>query len=187
MKAIVCIAVAGMIACTAFLSKGSTQTAALLDNDATSQETTHHNEEQTDANGCEAGCSTSNHPVEPLTRVEYLHLLDNYAKGEDRVRTAALETLLFHGFQIAGWVENDKNLLASDDAARLTNELAKTHVRVWMRIVDDNGTVRARIDGERFPIGEKQHVHMTDALDLPAPEISGTVHRTGLHHLWTRM
>ena len=77
--------------------------------------------------------------------------------------------------------------LGATETSILRDELSKTHVRLWLRIVDQDGIVRAKIDGAPLPISQKTHLHMTDTRDLPTPEVSGTIYRTGLHHLWTRI
>ena len=187
------LAAAGLIACAAFLQKAVSRSTPFSDprHVTTVQETIGNNEEHHPAGGepgCQAGCSISSHPVEPLTRPEYLNLLQTFASGDAESRVAALETLLFYGRDVREWIEGpDGQILSEDQTVLLREELSKTHVRLWLRLVDDNGVVRGKIDGARMPISEKTHVHMTDTSDLPAPEVSGTVYRTGLHHLWTRI
>jgi len=137
---------------------------------------------------CEAGCSISSHPVEPLLRAEYLDLVKTYANGDEGKRLSALETLLFHAPHTRQFMDVIGTPQLGDmEASILRDELSKTHVRLWLRVVDQDGIVRARIDGARFPISQKTHLHMTDTRDLPTPEVSGTIYRTGLHHLWTRI
>ena len=141
-----------------------------------------------DQEGCAAGCAIGNHPIEPITEGEYRSLLGSLANGSAKERHDALETLLFHGREARGYVDRlGTDPLSSEQARGLRRELAKTHVRLWLRLVDERGVVRAQIDGEVFPIGERTHMAFTDSKDLQLPEASGTIHRTGLHHLWTRM
>jgi hypothetical protein len=140
------------------------------------------------ADGCEAGCSIENHPVEHLTDAEYAELVKTFATGSGNAHASALETLLFHAPHVREFMSASSDLPLSDDqAAFLRHELAKTHVRMWLRIVDESGTVRAKLDGAPFAISQKTHLHITDTQDLTPPEVSGTVYRTGLHHLWTRI
>jgi hypothetical protein len=137
---------------------------------------------------CATGCSVGNHPVAPLSPEELAGLFDVFSSAHGKTRESALDTLLFHGGQVRESIDElGAELLSPDQAAFLRRELDKTHARVWMRIVDEHGIMRASVDGHRFPIGTKEHVHLDKTHDLPAPEISGTVHRTGLHHLWTRI
>ncbi|MCZ6767123.1 MAG: hypothetical protein O7D32_09360 [bacterium] len=138
--------------------------------------------------GCQAGCSITNHPIEPLTDSDYHSLIRSVAVGGDAERVHALETLLFHGPQVGDLIDRlGTGPLADSEVETLRHELSKTHVRLWMRLVDQEGVVRASIENERFLIAEKTHVHFPDTQDMDALEISGTIFRTGLHHLWTRM
>lgn len=137
---------------------------------------------------CQAGCSIGSHPINPLAREEYRGLLDELADGTMEEKTAALDALLFHGARTRELIADDGfGSLDSGQAELLRRELLRTHARVWLRVVDELGITRVRVDGARFPLGIKEHVHPTETNDLPPPEISGTVHRTGLHHLWTRI
>ena len=137
---------------------------------------------------CEAGCSVGNHPIAPLTEAEYLELLGEFSASSGERRTEALETLLFHGRQVSDFSARlGTGPLGGKDAEFILRELSRTHARLWLRLVDDAGVVRARVDGARFPVGQKEHVHVSSTHDLQPPEISGTIHRTGLHHLWTRI
>ena len=53
--------------------------------------------------------------------------------------------------------------------------------------MDERGVERLRLGNRRVPLGVKKHLLPADPGDLPPPEISGTVRRVGLHHLWTRL
>ena len=137
---------------------------------------------------CATGCSVGNHPIVPLTSTELKELFEHFSTASGKERESALDTLLFHGHQSRGQLDAiGSAFLVPEQLEFLRRELSKTHARVWMRVVDDRGVVRAGINGHRFPIGIKEHAHVENTMDLPAPEISGTVHRTGLHHLWTRI
>lgn len=137
---------------------------------------------------CATGCAVGNHPIEPLSADDYRSALRGLAAGGSDERARALETLLFHGTRTSELMERlGTGRLDGEDAALLRRELSRTHARLSLRLVDESGTVRARVDRARFPIGVKEHVHATGSVDLPAPEVSGTVHRTAPHHLWTRL
>jgi hypothetical protein len=138
--------------------------------------------------GCQTGCSISSHPIEPLTATEYMHFVERFANGVGDERDSALETLLFHGEQSRRFMDKlGVSGLDEEQSKFLRRELSRTHARMWLRLVDENGIVRAKIDGARMPIGKKEHVAITQTDNLQPPEASGTVHRTGLHHLWTRI
>ena len=137
---------------------------------------------------CATGCAVGNHPITPLTTAERWTFLADLESPDAAARELALDTLLFHG-------DATRHFLASEDAARvdpaiadrLQRELAFTHARVWVRVVDEQDVVRAAIDGALFPIGRKEHVHASTTSALQSPEVSGTVHRTGAKHLWARL
>jgi hypothetical protein len=137
---------------------------------------------------CVAGCSIANHPIESLTETDFLNLVDDFGSGTTTLSTEALETLLFHGSDTRAFLTQAGTVdLTADQRTFLESELAKTHVRLWFRVVDDSDVVRARLDGALFAIGAKTHVHLEQNRNLPVPEISGTVHRTGVNHLWVRV
>ena len=99
----------------------------------------------------------------------------------------ALEELLFHG-------ERSRALLAQHgswplDATRagfLETQLTSTHALLEVRLIDAHGVERMRLDPARFRLGERQHVHADQLVQLQPVEVSGTVKRVGLHHIWTR-
>ena len=137
---------------------------------------------------CQTGCSIGNHPITPLRVSEFNDLLARFQSEPMAEGSEALETLLFHALQVRGLiVRHGTGTLDAERAAFLTRELARTHVRVSVRIVDTEGVVRARWYDGHFPIGQKIHLHADATERLQPLEISGTVHRTGLNHLWTRI
>jgi hypothetical protein len=171
---------------------GDTRTGASLPLPQSISTTAHASatDEATDAHagGCATGCAVANHPVDPLTESDYRYLLDELANGDAAASVQALEKLLFHGNDARGFVGSvGTEALDEAQADMLGRELAKTHVRLWFRLVDARGVARAEIAGERFPVGVRTHMEVTATHDLPLPEISGTIHRTGVNHLWVRM
>ena len=139
------------------------------------------------AAACATGCAVGNHPITPLGELGYLGALERMATGSAAEKEAALETLLFHGLETRDLLADlGTGPLAPSDAALLRRELSRRHARLSVRVVDETGVVRAEIDHARFRVGIKEHVHATTER-LQPPEVSGTVHRTGLHHLWTRL
>ncbi len=98
-----------------------------------------------------------------------------------------LETLLFHAPQVVPYLrEEGCGALNSDHADFLKRELSRTHARIQLRVIDANGKERMTFD-RKVPIGEKQHLHPKEAEGFAPPEISFTVQRVGLRHLWTRL
>jgi len=59
-------------------------------------------------------------------------------------------------------------------------------VRISLRILDEAGRVRSRINGVRVPL-DRRHVFEMENEGLQPLVTSGTVKRVGLDHLWTRL
>ena len=133
------------------------------------------------------GCNAVKDTTDDLTEKEIETLLATVAKGEPTRANQALETLLFHGRQVSSYiVENGADPLAAVQADRLRAELAKTHALVSLRVIDSAGRVRMELS-EIVPVGIKQHLHPDSADGFTPPEVSFTVQRVGLRHLWTRI
>lgn len=137
---------------------------------------------------CSTGCSTTSHPIRPLTDGDFRRLVAGLAGGSDVERRTAMETLLFHGTQVRDLVARlGLEALGEERGRTLRRELSRTHARLWLRLVDEEGVLRASVDGARMPVGQKEHIHATTTRDLQPPEVSGTIHRTGVDHLWIRL
>lgn len=145
---------------------------------------TSRNPEETCATGCAA--VQDGGPV--LSEEEYRVLVDDFTQGVFDVRNAALDALLFHGSRTRDLVDR-LGTGALDDVSRdmLDAELARTHAFLSVRLVAEDGTERVRLDRARIPLGEKQHLFPETAVGIPAPEISGTLQRVGVSHLWARL
>lgn len=136
---------------------------------------------------CATGCAAAPADTEALAPAEFRRLLAAFAAEPMSEESPALETLLFHGAESARLLaEEGPGLLDSRRLAFLERELGRTHVRLAVRVVDERGVERMRLGPRRLPWGEKQHLHPDRTTDLQPPELSGTVRRVGLHHLWTR-
>jgi len=99
----------------------------------------------------------------------------------------ALEALLFHGASTLSLLDNLGGDLDAEREAFLRTELAHTRAILDVRIVDEFGTERLHLGETSIPLGEKQHLHPHETTSLQPPEVSGTVHRVGLEHLWARL
>ena len=140
-----------------------------------------------DPRGCAAGCAAIPIPSPDLTHEEFEDLLVRLATEPLTEMSPALETLLFHGAKAARHLATYGAAVLDDARARfLEEELARQEIWVAMRVVDEKGTVRARMAPTRIPLGERRHLHVDEATDLQPPEFSGTVRRVGLNHIWTR-
>jgi hypothetical protein len=137
---------------------------------------------------CATGCAAAQDTLPALTAFEYARLLELMRAEPLTGDNEALETLLFHGERTRELMEaHGTEELDEEQNAFLERELARDHVRLEVRLVTEDGRERAHLGPVRVPLGEKQHLHPENTTDLTPPEISGTVRRVGLNHLWTRL
>ena len=137
---------------------------------------------------CATGCSAVPATIGSLDGPEIERLLSEFVGGPASEENQALETLLFHGAQVKDlWETLDRSALDAERGAFLRRELARTHARLDVRFVDDRGVERLRLGDQRVPLGIKEHLFPIDTQGFQPPEISGTVRRVGLKHLWARL
>ena len=138
---------------------------------------------------CAAGCGAGDHHPKPfLPLSEHRELLARYALEPMSEESEALETLLYHHEPVRRYLaEGHRGSLDAQRLAFLERELARTHVRIELRLVDGDGAVRMRLGPVRVQLEEKQHLSATETDRLQPARFNGTVKRVGLHHLWTRM
>jgi hypothetical protein len=137
---------------------------------------------------CTTGCAAVKDGGPELSEEEYRALIDDFAWGAFDERHAAFEALLFHGSRARDLVERlGTGALDAVSRDRLDTELARTHALLSVRLVAEDGSERVRLERARIPIGEKQHLIPETAVGIPAPEISGTLQRVGVSHLWARL
>ena len=143
--------------------------------------------EPSSGSDCVGGCNAVKDTTDELTGKEIKELLAVVANGAAKRANHALETLLFHGRQVSSYVgERGADPLDTVQTQRLRAELAKTHTLISLRVIDSDGRVRMELC-ENVPVGIKQHLHPTSADGFTPPEVSFTVQRVGLRHLWTRI
>jgi len=148
-----------------------------------------HAQHPHDPNGvevCATGCSAVPGLDKDLTEAKFRELIAAYATQPMTEESEALEALLFHGAATRALLETATFELDAERADFLRRELAITHARVDVRVIDEHGRERMHLGETRFPLGEKQHVHAHETARLQSPEVSGTVHRVGVKHLWAR-
>ena len=142
--------------------------------------------ESPDEGGCST-CGSHSHFDPPITRVEYMQLIERFGKGPLDETNQALETLLYHGRETEFFLSRDDlPCPPADHLAFLKKELTKTHGMVSFRIVDDEGVERVRLGPQKVPFGKKQHLHPETRLDVQDMDFSGTLKRVGLYHIWAR-
>lgn len=136
---------------------------------------------------CASGCAASNHPTEELTEAHFRKLLVELEYEPMNRTNNALEALLFFGPQTkAMLLEHGYGELDSERAKFLWEELAVTHARISIRVVDQHGEIRTWIQPTRVPF-DRRHVFKMETENLQPLVTSGTVKRVGLDHLWTRL
>lgn len=136
---------------------------------------------------CATGCSAVPALDKNLSADEFERLLAAFATQPMSGESGALEALLFHGPSALALLDNLGGELDAEREAFLRGELARTRASLDVRIIDETGAERLHLGETSIPLGEKQHLHPHETNDLQPPEVSGTVHRVGLEHLWARL
>ncbi len=140
------------------------------------------------AGGCGAGCAAVPEDTDRLAPAEIEELLEKYSRERIDAASPTLETLLFHAEEVREYLAySDDTALDAERGAFLDHELARTHATIELRVVDAEGVERMRLTPHDVPLGEKQHLHADETECFQPPEVSFTVRRVGLAHLWTRL
>ncbi|MEE9310834.1 MAG: hypothetical protein V3V10_00350 [Planctomycetota bacterium] len=130
-----------------------------------------------------ASCGDARHPTKYLSKSEFQTLINDFnsaAIGEN----AAIDALCYYGPQTESWLASERPEISPDHAAFLDTELSRKQVKLAVRVIDVNGVERISFDS-LVDIDQRGH-HHTHAVGLTAPEVAGTIKRTGLHHIWAR-
>jgi hypothetical protein len=136
---------------------------------------------------CASGCAASRHPTETLTREQFFALRQEMTCGPLDETNRALETLLYYGRQSRDLLSREGfGPLGPRQGDFLWAELARTHARISLRIVDESGQVRSKMRKTIVPL-DRRHVFEMESHNLQPLITSGTVKRVGLDHLWTRL
>lgn len=137
---------------------------------------------------CATGCALAATGAKELSEGEFLSLLSDLSSEGWSTDNSALETLLFHGPRSRALLDSlGRGPLDQETAERLEAELALTHALLVVRLVEDDGTVRVQVQPRRLLLGERTHMLADLALGVQTPEITGTIVRVGLKHLWVRL
>ena len=99
-----------------------------------------------------------------------------------------METLLFHWDGTKLWLDAlGAPGLNPQQEAFLRQELSRDTYDMEMRLVDDDGSVRATVTRSDVPLDHKEHLEFDlDGSGLQAFITSWRSKRVGLHHLWSR-
>lgn len=137
---------------------------------------------------CASGCAVSHHPTPRLTKDRSRALLAEYQQEPFDQESESLDALLYFGAQICFQLRNDslRDLLDADHLTYLEHELSRDRAIVSIRLLDQDGKVRAELPATGVP----QHVRQVfecDVYDLQPLVCSGTVKRVGKNHIWQRL
>ena len=134
--------------------------------------------------GCQGTCQVE--APEVLSDAATDRLLAKVAAMPPGTESLELDTLLFHDKETLQRLDAKAVPVPAEWDAVLRRELARRDVLVTIRVVDETGAERARIDGN-WEIGVRAHHLVEDVVGVPPFEASGTVVRVGREHLWVRM
>ena len=136
---------------------------------------------------CASGCAASRHPTEKLSVERFQELLNEFTIEPMDSTNNALEELLYYGRQAQQMLDQyGTGRLSNQQIEFLRQELAITHAKVQIRLVDQDGNVRSWLPETRVPF-DRRHVFEMQTNNLQDLVTSGTVKRVGLKHLWTRL
>ena len=136
---------------------------------------------------CASGCAASNHPTERLTRKHFEQLIRRYAVGPMDETDLAFETLLYYGRQTREMMVGQSfSVLDPLRLEVLRHELRRPGAKVSIRLVDDEGNVRASLPPTKVPF-DRRHEFKMDTNRVQPLITSGTIKRVGLYHIWARL
>ena len=136
---------------------------------------------------CASGCAASNHPTETLTRKHFEQLLRRCAVEPMDETSLAFETLLYYGRQTRDMLaQQGTTILDPLREEVLRHELQRTGAKISIRLVDDEGTVRASLPPTNVPF-DRRHEFKMDTNRVQPLITSGTIKRVGLYHIWVRL
>jgi len=133
------------------------------------------------------GCSIGHHTIPALKRKQYNRLLQSFREQPVSPESNAFEKLLYYGKQTRAFINSyGTDPLGERRSRALKRELTRTHALVSIRVTDEDGTIRLRTQRKKVPLGKSKHFPIKQTTNLKPPELSGTVYRTGVKHLWAR-
>ena len=136
---------------------------------------------------CSTSCSFStHHQPEPISEQEWLQTLKQWSTEPVGEATPSLELILFHSSQSQYFLLQHGELLDEEHLYFLQTELSRDQLRIEMRLVDEEGSLRGYVESGSFPQEEKQHLAFANTGSLGWLETAGRVRRVGLDHWWSR-
>lgn len=136
---------------------------------------------------CASGCALSRHPTGELTPGRFNELLEQYSKQPPDAASQSLEELLYFGPQTQALLDRQRcDVLGIQHAERLAHELTRTHAKISIRVIEQDGTKRCWLPPTRVPF-DRRHVFEMKTESLQPLVTSGTIKRVGLNHIWARL
>jgi hypothetical protein len=136
---------------------------------------------------CVGGCAVVQREYEHVQPEAMEEMLQAVVATDFGSESHALDEFLFYWEDTAPWLsERGPVGIDSNWFNFLRKELAHQTVHMSVRVRDMDGRELITMD-HVVQIGVKAHVEATLKTEIQLPEFSGTVERTGLYHLWTRL
>lgn len=132
------------------------------------------------------GCGDARHLTRRLNENEFRELMRSYA-AQPAEGGSALDALCYYGPQASFMLDTLGGCgVDLPRLERLRAELRRDHVYFSVRVIDENGVERLTLQNSYTPLDANVHHHLTATRNVPPCEISGTLKRVGLHHIWAR-
>lgn len=147
-------------------------------------------EASADRKDCVGSCAFVHDAPPELDAARYQALVKAFASEPMAAGSEALEEILFHHVAARALVARlGTDPLDPERAAFLRRELGQERAWIDMRVVDADGVERIRLRPNHVLMDHKQHLFpaAADLVRMQELEVSGTVRRVGLDHLWTRL
>ena len=135
---------------------------------------------------CAGGCSAAAPDEEPLGRDRLSSLFGALSNQPPGTPGAELDEILFAGVEAAAHLENENLRLDPAWTRFLKAELERQEARIQVRMEGEDGSMAIRVD-KIVHLGKRTHVAPERTRGLTPPEVTLTVRRVGLHHLWIRL
>jgi hypothetical protein len=136
---------------------------------------------------CVGGCAVVQREYEHVQPEAMEEMLQAVVATDLGSESRALDEFLFYWEDTADWLaERGPQGIDPNWYNFLRRELAHETVHMSVRVRDLDGRELITMD-HVVQLGIKAHVEATLKTEIQLPEFSGTVERTGLYHLWTRL
>lgn len=138
--------------------------------------------------GAVCGAPRPQGATESLGAVSLRRAWESLAWLEGEEARSALDTLLFHGAELAAWLDAEGFDGSGDHGLQswLRSEVSRPWVQLELRVRDDRGGVPLAWGPVPVRLGEKRHIAPTHLEGLAMPDTSGRVERVGVDHYWLR-